>query len=374
MTPTLTGARPWFPEEDLPGILEQIGEVLRGGRLILGPRTRELEAEWARRAGTRHAVALSSCTAALEIAYRYARVEGREVIVPTNTFVATANAAITAGGRVVFADLDPRDGCVDVDDALARINEHTAAVAVVHLAGFIGHGLERLLETCRARRILLVEDVAHAQGATLHGRAAGALGDAGCWSLYPTKILTCGAGGMLTTDDDDLAALARSLRHHGQGASLEEIVVHGNDWLMDEVRAVLALAQLRRLDDFLARRRAVAARYQALLAPLERYVLPRVAPGTEPAYYKYPIVLPPRVDRDAVRAALLAEHGIECGALYSPPAHLMPLFRASGHGPLRNAEALLPRQLCLPMHAMLDPADADRAVVALEEVVRPYFR
>lgn len=374
MTPPLTGARPLFPEEDLPGILEQIAAVLRSGRLILGPRTRELEQEWARRAGTRHAVALSSCTAALEIAYRHARVAGREVVVPTNTFVATANAAISAGGRVVFADMDARDGCIDVDDALGRLTTRTAAVAVTHLAGFIPHGLERLRDTCRARRIALIEDCAHAAGATLSGRSVGSLGDAGCWSLYPTKIITCGVGGMLTTDDDELVGLARSLRHHGQGMSLEEIVVQGNDWLMDEVRAVLALAQLRRLDDFLARRREIAARYDELLSPLERYVLPRLAPGSVAAYYKYPIILPHGVPRDLVRSRLQAEHGIECGSLYSPPAHLMPLFREAGHGTLRRAEEILPRQLCLPMHAALTPDDASRAVAALEEVVATYYR
>jgi dTDP-4-amino-4,6-dideoxygalactose transaminase len=373
----LAGARPLFPEEDLPGILEEIADVLRGGRLILGPRTRELEAEWAERAGTRHAVALSSCTAALEIAYRYAKVAGREVIVPTNTFVATANAAAQNGARVVFCDIDARDHNLDVADAIDRITGRTAAICVVHIGGFVPHDLDRLRDLCRRNRILLVEDCAHAMGATAGGRPVGSLGDAGCFSLYPTKILTSGVGGVLTTDRDDLAQLARSLRHHGQGASLEEIVHAGNDWLMDEVRAVLARAQLRRLDDFLARRRAVATRYDELLASRDRYAVLRAAPGTVPAYYKYPIVLPLGVDRDAVKNALLARHGIECGAIYSPPAHLMPVFQGEGGvAPARLpvAESLLARQLCLPMHAALVPEDADRAMAALDEVVAPFFK
>jgi perosamine synthetase len=255
------------------------------------------------------------------------------------------------------------------------MTEDTAAVCVVHIAGFIPHGLAELRDACRARRVMLIEDCAHAHGATLDGRPVGSLVDAGCWSLYPTKVLTCGAGGLLTTDNEELAALARSMRHHGQGASLEDIVVAGNDWLMDEVRAVLALAQLRRLDDFLARRRALAARYDALLAGRDLYTLPRLAPGSVAAYYKYPILLPVNVPRDAVRAALLGQHGIETGALYSPPAHLMPLYRAAGvAGPLPVAEALLARQLCLPMHAALQPTDADRIVTALDDVVRQYDR
>lgn len=370
----LAGARPYFPEEDIPEILDKIADVLRGGRLILGPRTRELEAEWAARVGTRHAVAVSSCTAALEIAYRHGKVQGREVIMPTNTFVATANAAISSGAKVVFSDIDERDGCAAVDDVIDRITSRTAAIAVVHIAGFIPHDFEKLRALCKRARILLVEDCAHAHGATLDGRVAGSLADVGCFSLYPTKVITCGVGGVLTTNDDDLATLARSLRHHGQGASLEEIVHAGNDWLMDEVRAVLALSQLRRLDDFLARRRALAARYGELLAKCDRYTLPRLAPGTVPAYYKYPILLPAGVDRDAVRHTLMTAHGIECGAIYSPPAHLMPVFRDAGAPRLPVAESVLSRQLCLPMHAALQVTDADRAVAALDEVVGAYFR
>src|SRR5262245_43370110 len=119
----IAGARPTFPEEDIPRILSQIEEVLRGGRLNLGPKTRELEQAWAKKMGTQHAVALSSCTAALEIAYRWANVKGREVVVPTNTFVATANAALLAGADVVFADIEADGACASVDDVISRITD-----------------------------------------------------------------------------------------------------------------------------------------------------------------------------------------------------------------------------------------------------------
>jgi perosamine synthetase len=367
--PKIAAARPLFPEEDLPELLAEIGDVLRSGRLIFGPKTQALEKAWAERCGVQHAVALSSCTAALEIAYRHVGVAGREVVVPTNTFVATANAAIYAGARVVFADIRPEDFCLDVDDALARVNERTAAVVAVHVAGFVPHGLDRLLAACRERGIAVIEDCAHAHGTRLDGRSVGSLGDAGCWSFYPTKVLTSGVGGMITTDDESLVERARSLRHHGQGTSLEEIVLHGNDWLMDEVRATMALYQVRRLDDFLARRRAIAARYHALLASRPRIVTPRLAPGVEPAYYKYPVLLPPEVDAAAVRRRLLEEHGIEIGAVYHPPAHRMPVFAKLDPPPLPVADALLPRQICLPMHAAMTLDDAERAIAALDAVL-----
>jgi dTDP-4-amino-4,6-dideoxygalactose transaminase len=354
-----------FPEEEMPELLAEIAAVLRSGRLILGPRTRELEEAWARRCGVRHAVALSSCTAALEIAMRYARVAGREVIVPTNTFVAAPNAVGFAGGRVVFCDMSRADFGLDVDDALARLGPDTAAVIVVHVAGFVAHGMARLVVACRARKVVVVEDCAHAHGATLDGRSVGGLGDIGCWSFHANKIVTSGVGGMLTTDRGDVAELARALRNHGERAG--ELHPGGNDWVLDEVRAVLALAQLRRLDDGLARRRALAARYRGLLARRDRYTLPRVAPDSAPAYYKFPLLLPIGVDREAVRAALARDHGIETAALYGTPAHLLPMFRpAAPPERLPNAEALLPRQIALPVAAGLD---AEVSIAALDAVL-----
>jgi perosamine synthetase len=367
----ITGARPYFPEEDHEEILGRIRDVLRSGRLILGPHTRALEEEWARRIGTAHAVAVSSCTAALEIAMRAIDVAGKEVLVPTNTFVATVHAALNAGARVRFVDIDPRDYNLDVEHALRLLGPETAAVVVVHIAGFVPHGFQRLREACLTRKIPVVEDCAHAHGATLEGRAAGALGDIGCFSFYPTKIITCGAGGLLTTNDGRVAELARSLRHHGQGPSLESITNAGNDWLMDEVRAVIALSQVKRLDEFLTRRRAIAAVYDSLLTGDSRLTRPELAPGCVAAYYKYPALLAEGFDRDRVRAEML-ERGIEIGSLYSPPAHQMPVFRRLLPGAstsLPRAEALLPRQICLPMHAALTTEDARRSFDELGAVL-----
>jgi dTDP-4-amino-4,6-dideoxygalactose transaminase len=368
----IAAARPWFSEEDIAQATAAIADVLRGGRLILGPRGRELEAAFAARIGVKHAVALSSCTAALEITYRHLGIAGREVIVPTNTFVATANAVIAAGGKPIFCDMHADDYCLDADDALGRVTPRTAAIVVVHVSGFVARGIERLRRECGERGVALIEDCAHAHGAGLGDRQVGSLGGAGCFSFYPTKIMTCGAGGMLTTDDDDLARFARSLRHHGQGASLEEIVLPGNDWVLDEVRCILAQSQLRRLDDFIARRRRIAARYDELLANDERIILPRPQPGSASVYYKYPVLLPSGVDRDAVRK-WMGERDVEVGALYWPPCHLMPVFRqalGTGPGTLPTAEGLLARQLTLPMHAAMEPADADRSVAVLDEALR----
>jgi dTDP-4-amino-4,6-dideoxygalactose transaminase len=380
---TIAGARPTFPEDDIPGILAEIGEVLRGGRLILGPKAKALEEAAAARIGVQHAIAVSSCTAALEIAYRHVGAKqgkgglaGKEILVPTNTFVATINAIVAAGAKPVFVDMDEADFGVDADDALSKISDRTAAAVVVHIAGIIGQGSLDLLAACRSRGIPTIEDCAHAHGASCEvggvRREAGALADIGCFSFYPTKVLTCGVGGMITTNDGELATFARSLRHHGQGASLESIVLPGNDWVMDEVRAVIARSQLARLDDFLERRRGVAARYDAIFGARADVRIARIPAAGRPAWYKYPVILPEGTDRDRVRARLMDEEKIEAGALYWPPAHLMPVFRDSlgtKPGSLPRAERTLARQICPPMHAGVSIEDAERSAAALLRIL-----
>lgn len=358
-------ARPHFDERDLPGVLSDIERVLRSGKLILGEETQALEMDFARSVGTRHAIAVSSCTAALEIAFRALGIAGREVIVPTNTFSATAAAVLHAGGRVVFSECDS-DGNSSVVDALCKLSADTAAIVVVHVAGFIPRDFDLLIAECNRRGIALVEDCAHAHGATMGGRQVGSFGDAGCFSFYPTKITTCGVGGMVTTNRDDVARVARSLRHHGQGASLEEVVALGHDWLMDEVRAVLLRAQLKRLPEVIAHRASVAAGYAGAISDSGdgRIVAPTIAPGTGPVWYKYPVALR-GFDGPAIRRRM-ALRGIDVGQLYWPPVHKMPAYAGMGIE-MPKTEAILRSRICLPMHAMVDSADCAEIVANLRE-------
>jgi len=369
-------ARPHFNNTDVKHILKDVEQVLKSGRLILGPHTSTLEHAFAEYVGTKHAVAVSSCTAALEIVLYAIAVRGKEVIVPSNTFVATVNAVCHTGGIPVFAEIGA-DFCIDVDHALSLINDKTGAVVVVHIAGFIPDNIELLVSACHRRNIPLIEDCAHAHGSTYKGVKAGALGHMGCFSFYPTKVMTCGVGGMLTTDFDEVAAYARSLRHHGQGSSLEDITEFGYDYLMDEIRAVVAYRQLRSLDEVVAYRQQLAARYNSLLdnvgepsIGLVRPVKPTV--DCEPAYYKYPVLLPEGVDRDAVRRKMMSKYGIETGAVYWPPVHLQPVYEDLSRAfkvSLPRTEALLRRQLCLPMHTMVDINDCEEIVGALRNSI-----
>jgi perosamine synthetase len=368
----IMGARPYFHEEDMPEILERLGSVLRGGRLILGPNTKELEESFRRRVGTEHAVCVSSCTAALEITLRFFGVRDREVILPTNTFAAVVNAVVYAGGHPVLAETDPHTFNLDTDDALRRINERTAGIILVHTAGLISPDLDRLRQTCRARNLFLLEDGSHAHGASINGRHAGSLTDAACFSFYPTKIMTTGTGGIITTDESSLAAYARSLRHHGQGTSLEDITNMGSDWCMNELSAVLGIYQLKRLGENVEHRRRVAGWYREQLREIDWIEIPAYSDHVRHAYYKLPVLLAEGIDKHRLQAILLEEEKIEIGSIYDPPCHLQPVFQKKfgwHAGLFPQTERILSRQTCLPMHALISEDDVEGVVAVLKQVV-----
>jgi perosamine synthetase len=367
----VSGARPYFHEEDVPKLLARIEDVIRGGRLIFGDNTREFEDSFRAHTGSQHAVSVNSCTTALEISMRFFGVKGREVIVPTNTFASCVKAVMYAGGTPVLADMNPETFCLDLDDALKRMNSKTAGVIIVHIAGLIFPEIDRLREACRERGLFLIEDPSHAHGATIDDRPAGSLADAACFSFYPTKIMTTGTGGMITTDNAELAAFARSVRHHGQGQSLESIVNLGNDWCMDEISAALGVYQLQRLKENVAHRNRVVDWYRQGLSGIDWIRVPLYPENLHHAYYKFPVMLSEGIDKHKLRQIMLDEYQIELGSIYDPPCHLHPVFQkelGTYEGMFPQTEAVLRQQICLPVHAAITEADVQAVIAALHEV------
>ncbi len=367
----IQAARPLF--HDIPSILRDMEHVLASGRLMLGPYLDRFEAAFAERVKTRYAIGVSSCTSALEITLRAVGVEGREVIVPTNTFLATANAVRYAGGTAVLTDINPHTLCLDETNITRALSSRTAAVILVHLAGLISPAVKVIRSLCAAKGIALIEDCAHAHGASFDGIAGGAFGLAGCFSFYPTKVITTGSGGMITTNDPELAEFARSVRLHGRGncagTGLEVIERWGNDWFLDEVRSVLGLHQLSHLNEMLAVRRAVAAHYLERLDGMPG-VLP-IVPDVQcrPSWYKFMVLLEPPASVEHLQRVLLETYEIETERLYWPPCHLQPVMRrlcGGREGMFPVAEERLRRQLCLPLHAGMSVNDAERVVDCLE--------
>jgi perosamine synthetase len=363
---------PFFRENDIQEISEELQKILKNGRLILGPYTHEFEKNFREYCGVKHAVAVSSCTAALEIVMRYFDVKGKEVIVPTNTFVATSNAVIYSGGTPVLTDINPETLCMDPGALLKNITPKTKGVIIVHIAGIISPEIEEIKQICKDRNLFLIEDDAHAHGAMINGQKAGSLADAGCFSFYPTKVMTTCTGGMITTNDDGLADYATSLRHHGVGKDLEDIVNLGNDWLMDEISALLGIYQLKALEDNVKQRNEIARRYAEYLENIEEIGLFTAPPNIRYSYYKYPVVLSRNIDKKKLIGKMESEYGIHLGSVYDPPSHLQPAYKkvfGFKKGMFPRAEGILQRVVCLPMFVQMTDEQVKYVLQSFEKVI-----
>jgi dTDP-4-amino-4,6-dideoxygalactose transaminase len=379
-----TGTFPEVPLFDLrldPEDIEAVLEVLRSGWLTMGPRTAEFEATFARHLGSRHAVAVSSCTAALHLAYLAAGVgPGDEVIVPAMTFAATAAAALYCGATPVFADiLGPHDLSLDPEDVERRITPRTKAVAVVHFAGYPAP-VERLRALADAHGIALIEDAAHAPDAHVDGRMLGTWGLAGAFSFFSNKVLACGEGGLLATDDDDVAGLARSLRSQGMTSGswsrftgeTDSYDAHGLgfNYRLDEPRAALLLSRLRRLAGDVARRRELTRAYRAKLAGIAGVSVPYADADVEGSTcYVMPVVVDDAARRDGVRRHLRERHGVQTSLFY-PAIHEFTAYRERfGALSLPRSEHIARAEITIPLFPEMDEATQDRVVDALAEAL-----
>lgn len=356
-------ARQWPRlREDALAVFERVASA---GAFNLGAELEAFEAEWAAYCGTRHAVGVSSGTAAIELALRALGVgAGDEVITVAHTFVATVEAIAATGARPVLVDIDPATRCIDPAAARTAVGPRTAAVVPVHLYGRLAPMAE-----LRGLGVPIVEDAAQAHGATQDGRRAGSLGIAGCFSFYPTKNLgAMGDGGAVVSDDQDVAAAVRSLRHHGSApddANRHERC--GGTERLDNLQAAILQLKLRRLEADNDQRRRIAARYRELLAGLPLELPPDDPPGGRSVYHLFVVELD---TRDAVRAELHA-HGVLVGVHYPTPVHLQPAWRWLGLGPgdLPATERAAARALSLPVFPAMRDEEVDRVVVALERAL-----
>ena len=367
----IVAAKPFFPEDHIKEIQDIVGSVLQSGRLILGKHTHLFEQSFQNYVGSNEAVAVSSCTAALQIAMRFANVSGREVIVPTNNFIGVISAIIEEGGIPVLIDMDPNTFCIDTDSLIESITDNTACIIVVDIAGLIYPDIKRVRDICNDAGIMLIEDASHAHGATLDGEKAGSITEVGCFSFYPTKIVTTGTGGMLTTSNQALADYARSVRHHGVGNSLDNVVNLGNDWCLGEIQAAIGKLQLDRLDANLAYRRAVVAQYKQGLQKLPWLEIPTYPANLEHAYYKFPTLLRNDIDTALFRRTLFEDYHIENGAIYNPPCHLQPVLKSLfdyKEGMFPVAESVLSRQFCPPIYSSITSHEVERVIDAVIKV------
>ena len=351
-------------------------EVLHSRWLTMGAVTQEFEAAFAGYVGARHALALSNATVALHLACLAVGVgPGDEVIVPSLTFVATANAVHYTGARVRFADiLGPQELNVSPVEIERLVTPRTRAIIVVHYGGYPCR-MPEILQIAARHGLAVIEDAAHAPGAWLDGKHLGTWGDAGCFSFFSNKNLSTGEGGMLVTNRDDIAEKVRLLRSHGmtsltwdrhQGhAYTYDVIDLGYNYRIDEIRAALGLVQLRKLKENNYRRKALTARYwQALQGSRLELPFCELAgrEGVEPSYHIFPVLLPAGADRlqfiDRMRLARIQT------SIHYPPIHHFTYYRQHYPGlGLPHTEAAAARQVTLPLYPGMDEP-AFQAVLA----------
>ena len=367
--------------------IEEVVATLRSGWIGTGPRVHAFEEEFAAYVGSRHAAALSSCTAGLHLAMLVTGIPpGAEVIVPAMTFAATANAVIHAGGVPVFADVDRLTGCVSPTDVERRITERTFAVIPVHFAGRPCQ-MDDLLPLARERDLRVIEDCAHAIETLYHGTHAGLLGDVGVFSFYVTKNVVTGEGGMAVTRDQDLAARLKVLALHGLSADAwsrfsdtgfkhYEVTEPGFKYNMMDIQAALGLHQLRRVEENLIRRVEIWSRYDEAFAGLPVFLTPPEEEGTRHARHLYTLLIDIDrlgVGRDEVQAALHDQRigtGIHYRAL-----HLHRYYRERwGLQPddYPNAAWISDRTISLPLSPKLSDADVDDVIEAVQRVLEHF--
>lgn len=370
---TITMADPFFTAEDRLRIHTEIDAILSNA-LSMGPNVSAFEKEFAQMAGVRHAIAMNSCTSSLEIALQGLGVgAGDEVIVPCETFIATGMAVHLIGAKPVFAEISEDTFCLEITEIRKKITSRTKAVIIVYMAGLIPPEISEMRTLCEELGLSLVEDAAHAPGARRGRRMAGAIGHAGCFSFYPTKVITSGEGGMLTTNDDKLAAFARSMQHRGRNLSAanEEYCLPGRNIRMTEAAALLGRVQLGHLEEYLQERRRVATLYRRALSDDKRMKLILPDEDAASAYWKVLLLLRCGIDRSRVLEEL-QERGVQADAAYQPSLHLQPAFRkiyGSKEGELSASEDLLSRHICLPCHPRINNDDAHYVASSLRSVL-----
>ncbi|MCX7750018.1 MAG: DegT/DnrJ/EryC1/StrS family aminotransferase [Candidatus Bipolaricaulota bacterium] len=365
MTERVPMSAPDITEADVAAV----AEVVRSGRLSLGPRTEEFEERLARYVGTRYAVAVSSGTAALHLLIRALGIgPGDDVLVPSFTFAASVNVILYERATPVFVDVEPETYNLDPEDLARKITPRTKAILAVDV---FGHPAEwdRILEVAEAHRLRVIDDACEAIGAEYRGRKLGGFGDAATFAFYPNKQMTTGEGGMIVTGSPEIAALCRSLRNQGRGETggwLEHERL-GYNYRMTEMSAALGLSQLGRIEVLLAKRERVAQMYTARLAPLDWVRPPVVRAHVRMSWFVYVVTLVPPLDRDAVMAAL-AREGIPSRG-YFTPVHLQPYVRellGTREGTLPVTEEAARRTVALPFHGNMTEDQVDAVVAALE--------
>lgn len=354
--------------------IDAVVAVLKSGRLSLGPKVNEFEQAFCRRLGAKHAIACCSGTAGLTLVWRALGLQpGDEVVTTPFSFVASSNSAWIAGGRPVFVDIEPDTWQIDPVLVERAITPRTRAILPVDVFGSIPN-MDAINGLAQKHGLRCVEDSCEALGAEYRGRPAGMLAEAGVFGFYPNKQITTGEGGMIVTNDDQIAFVCRSLRNQGRDpdAGWLQHARLGYNYRLSDVNCALGVEQIRRLDEILARRARVAQWYCERVRDVPGITMQRIPPEVRISWFVLVIRLPDNYSqsqRDGILEKLRAK-GVQCSN-YFTPIHLQPFYQALGYkaGDFPIAEQLSARTIALPFHNGLSEGDVDRVVKELRAAI-----
>jgi len=359
-------AKPLIGDDEINAVVE----VLKSGMLAHGKEVEAFEREFADYLGAKHGIAVANGTAALDVALKALGIkDGDEVITTPFTFIATASSVLFQRARPIFADINPKTFNLDPNDVLERITDRTKAILVVHLYGQPAD-MKAFKEIAEDHRLYLIEDCAQAHGAEYNGQKVGTFGDIAAFSFYPTKNMTTGEGGMVITNDDELAERARLIRSHGQKERYYHVTL-GYNLRMTNIAGALGRVQLGKLEEWNEMRRRNAEKLTKGISKIAGLTPPYVAPNVRHVYHQYTIMVDEEfpLSRDEL-AQKLRERGIGIGIYYPLPLHHQPLFQEISYEKdcCPNAIEASRRVLSLPVHPAVNEDDVEYIVQALKEI------
>ena len=353
-------AKPIIGDEEI----ENVVEVLKSGMIAQGPKVEEFEEKFAEWVGAEYGIAVNSGTAALHTALLACDIgPDDEVITTPFTFIASGNSIVYTGAKPVFADIDLKTYTLNPKSIEGLITENTKAIMPVQLYGQSAN-MDEINEIAEKYGLIVIEDAAQAHGATCNGKKVGSLGDMSCFSFYPTKNMTTSEGGMITTDDEDLADQARIFRAHGASVRYHHDAI-GYNFRMTDISAAIGLAQLEKIDDFNDKRIANAEYLNDGLKDVDGVITPYCAYGSKHVYHQYTIRVE-KGDRDDW-VDIINDCGVGTGIHYPIPLYNQPIYKYLGiDGDCPNAELAADNVISLPVHPSLTKEDLDLVIEAVK--------
>jgi perosamine synthetase len=359
--------KPYFSNKNIKKISNTIPNILKSGRLMMGPWNEKFEKNFSKIIGSKYALSTNSCTTAIQIALEFYKVKGHDVMVPSGSFQSGISAIKWSGANPILVDMNPETLSFSLEDLKKKITKKTKGIIWVHVTGVISSEYKKIVQFAKSNNLFIIEDCAHAQGSSIDKKKAGTLGDVGVFSFFPSKIMTTGSGGMLTTDDRKLAEFTMKMRIFGRNINKPGVSLEGNDWFLDEIRACVGYHQLSDFQNNLKRRKEIAKLYDKAFKNHKRIRILKLSKNNISAYYQYPIFLHSSIDRNQLIFTLKNKYKISTKRIWLP-THQEEIFKNLNfkRSTLMETEKTFDSSLCLPIFYTLKNKEVNKIIRAIK--------